>query len=93
MEPCGTPHDTFIHSELVSLIYIDFYFRDSYIPIYLLSIIMIHCVKGLFLFFRSIKTPTVDLQSSIVLVMSSTSTKIAKDVGIFCSKSILAFVF
>ena len=50
MEPCGTPHDTFIHSELVSLIYIDFYFRDSYIPIYLLSIIMIHCVKGLFLF-------------------------------------------
>ena len=28
----------------------------------------------------------------IVLVMSSTSSKIAKDVGIFCSKSILAFV-
>ena len=50
MEPCGTPHDTFIHTELVSLIYIDFYFRDSYIPIYLLSIIMIHCVKAFFFF-------------------------------------------
>ena len=41
---------------------------------------MINCVKGLF---QVNKTPSVDLQSSVALVISSTSSKIAKDVDIF----------
>ena len=39
MEPCEMPHDAFMHSELVSLIHIDFYSRDSCIPIYLLNLL------------------------------------------------------
>ena len=39
-----------IHSSIQNWYRCYIYFRDSYIPIYLLSIIMIHCVKGLFLF-------------------------------------------
>ena len=35
-------------------------------------------------YFRSIKTPTVDLQLSVALVIYSTSSTIAKDVDIFC---------
>ena len=92
MEPCGTPHDTFIHSELVSLYILTSIFEIATYPFICLYYYDPLCQRP-FSFFRSIKTPTVDLQSSIVLVMSSTSSKIAKDVGIFFSKSILAFVF
>ena len=88
----------YLHAELESLIHlyihIDFYSRDSCIPIYLQNLlfhnalvfydnIMINRTKGLFQVNKNTKSPTVDLQSSVALLISSTSSKIAKDVDIF----------